>query len=81
MEEKTMINDVLSGVKNNLSTYQMAITETENTELRQMLQQIRNNDETFQYEVFKLAQMKGYYKPAMAATTEEITQVKNELQQ
>ena len=81
MEEKAMVNDVLSSVKGSLNTYQTAIAETENAELRQTLQQIRNNDESFQYEIFKVAQMKGYYKPAMQATPQEITQVKNELQQ
>ena len=39
-----------------------------------------NNDENFQYEIFKIAQTKGYYKPAMQATPQEIGQVKTELQ-
>ena len=56
MNEKIMVNDILSGVKSNLTTYQNAISETENMELRQTLQQIRNNDESFQYELFKVAQ-------------------------
>ena len=72
MNEKIMVNDILSGVKSNLTTYQNAISETENMELRQTLQQIRNNDESFQYELFKVAQAKGYYKPAQTATTTEI---------
>ena len=49
--------------------------------LRQAFQQIRNNDESFQYELFKIAQTKGYYKPAAKATFTEIETVKNELQQ
>ena len=80
MNEKVMINDVLSGVKSSLSTYQTAISEAENMELRQTLQQIRNNDETFQYELFKVAQTKGYYKPAAKATVTEINEVKTNLQ-
>ena len=80
MNEKIMVNDILSGVKSNLTTYQNAISETENMELRQTLQQIRNNDESFQYELFKVAQTKGYYKPAQSATPTEILTVKNELQ-
>ncbi len=80
MNEKVMINDVLSGVKSSLSTYQTAISEAENMELRQTLQQIRNNDETFQYELFKVAQTKGYYKPAAKATVTEINDVKTNLQ-
>jgi len=81
MEEKAMVNDILASVKGSLNTYQTAIAETENPELRQTLQQIRNSDETFQYEIFKVAQTKGYYKPAMKATPQEITQVKAEVQQ
>ena len=80
MNEKIMVNDILSGVKSSLTTYQNAIAECENMELRQTLQQIRNNDESFQYELFKVAQTKGYYKPASKATVTEIDEVKNNLQ-
>ena len=81
MNEKTMVNDVLENVKASLTTYQTAISEAENTTLRQTFQQIRNNDESFQYELFKVAQAKGYYKPAAKATVTEISSVKTELQQ
>lgn len=80
MNEKIMVNDILSGIKSNLTTYQNAISETENMELRQTLQQIRNNDESFQYELFKAAQAKGYYKPAAKASVTEIDEVKSNLQ-
>ena len=80
MDEKTMVNDVLEGVKASLKTYQGVISEAENMQLRQTVQQIRNNDESFQYELFKIAQTKGYYKPAQQATPTEIQTVKNELQ-
>ena len=80
MDEKTMVNDILAGVKAGLTDYQSAISETENTTLRQTFQQIRNNDESFQYELFKVAQTKGYYKPATKATMNEINTVKSELQ-
>lgn len=81
MNEKTMVNDVLENVKASLTAYQTAISEAENTTLRQTFQQIRNNDESFQYELFKVAQAKGYYKPAAKATVTEISSVKAELQQ
>ena len=80
MEEKTMVNDILNNTKSDLSTYQTAISESENMQLRQTIQQIRNNCESFQYELFKIAQTKGYYKPAQTATQEEINQTKTELQ-
>lgn len=80
MDEKTMVNDVLSGIKSDLSYYQTAISEAENMNLRQTLQQIRNGDESFQYELFKIAQTKGYYKTAQKVTETEIDNTKNELQ-
>lgn len=80
MDEKTMVNDILDNVKSDLTTYQNAIAECENMQLRQTLQQIRNNDESFQYELFKVAQTKGYYMPAAKATVTEIDNVKNQLQ-
>ena len=80
MDEKTMVNDILAGVKAELTTYQGVISETENIQLRQTIQQIRNNDESFQYELYKVAQTKGYYKPAAQATMMEVDKVKNELQ-
>ncbi len=80
MDEKTMVNDILNGVKSELKTYQGVISETENMGLRQTVQQIRNNDESFQYELFKIAETKGYYKPAGPATITEIQAVKDELQ-
>ena len=81
MEEKYMVNDIMAGVKAGLNNYQTAISETENMQLRQTLQQIRGNDESFQYEIFKVAQAKGYYKPASKATQNEIDTVKNNVAQ
>lgn len=81
MDEKTMVNDILSGVKSDLTAYQTAISESENMGLRQTFQQIRNNDESFQYELFKIAQAKGYYKTAQKASQTEVETVKTELQQ
>ena len=80
MDEKTMVNDILNGTKEELKTYQGVITETDNMQLRSTIQQIRNNCESFQYELYRVAQSKGYYKPAASATVTEIQTVKNELQ-
>lgn len=79
MEEKAIVNDVLSCVKNSIKEYSGAITETANLELRQTFQNLRNADESFQYELFKLAEAKGYYVPAENAKPEEIEKVKNDL--
>ena len=79
MEEKYMVNDILENTKAGLTTYQGVISEAENMQLRQTVQQLRNNDETFQYELFKVAQLKGYYTPAAPAPQNEIDKVKNEV--
>ena len=79
MEEKAIVNDVLASVKSSLKDYEGAIIETANMELRQTLQNLRNTSESFQYELFKLAESKGYYVPAENAKPEEIQKVKNEL--
>ena len=79
MDEKTMVNDVLENTKASISSYQTAISETENMQLRQTLQQLRDGSESFQYELFKVAKSKGYYKPADSADMTEVQKIKNEL--
>ena len=79
MEEKYMVNDALESIKNELVTYQGEINETENMQLRQTVQQMRNNCESFQYELFKVAESKEYYKPAQVANPQEISKVKTDV--
>ncbi|MDR1616959.1 MAG: spore coat protein [Syntrophomonadaceae bacterium] len=74
-----MINDTLSMVNSSLSTYAGYITETADQQLRQALQQIRNADEQAQFKLFQIANQKGFYKPAAAASPQEIQQVKSQL--
>ena len=47
--------------------------------LRQNIQEIRDNCESFHYELFKVAQLKDYYIPDIEAKEEEIEQVKKEI--
>ncbi len=79
MEEKVMVNDVLESSKACLKDLENAITEIENLELRQTMQNIRNSLESFQYELFKLAESKGYYIPAENATQEQIGKIKTDV--
>ena len=79
MEEKAIVKDVLECTKACLKDYAGAIVETANMELRQTFQNLRNSSESFQYELFKLAESKGYYKPAQNANLEEIATVKTEV--
>ena len=76
MEEKYMVNDILESTKNDIKTYAGIITESANMNLRQTIQNIRNSSESFQYELFKLAESKGYYTPADQATPAEINKIK-----
>jgi spore coat protein CotF len=73
MQEKTMVNDVLSMVKSSKATYAQVIFGMRKPTLRSRLQQIRNDCETSQYELYKLAQTKGFYKPASAAPDNEVS--------
>ena len=79
MNDKVMINDALGMAKTGISTYTTAITECSNPTLRSCFQQIRNSSETNQFDLYHLAQNKGFYTPAAQATDNEVTQVKNQL--
>ena len=75
-----MVNDVLDSCKMSLNLYESAIINTNDIALRQTIQQIRNNEESFQYEMLKIAQIKDYKSVANQASQSEIEQIKNELQ-
>lgn len=62
MQDKEMVNDILSQINSSLTGYANVITQSSNPQLRQTIQQIRNNCETFQYDLYKLAEQKGYYQ-------------------
>ncbi len=79
LQEKAMVNDALASIKSSLTAYTTAISECANQNLRQTLQQIRNGDETSQYELFQIAQSKGYYQPASMADDNEVQQIKGQL--
>lgn len=81
MQEKEMINDYLSGLNASLAGYGSIIAQTENEQLRQTIQQMRDQDEVRQYNLFKKAKEKGYYIPAQAATDSEVSIVKQQVSQ
>lgn len=80
MQDKEMVNDILSMTNSSLVGYANAIAQTSNQQLRQTLQQIRNSDEQFQYQLYQLAEQKNYYKPAPPASQQDIQQIKSSLQ-
>lgn len=79
MREKDMVNDVLTMVNSSLTTYASAIAESENQQLRQTFQQMRNGDEQFQLQLSQTAMQKGYYQPAQKANPQDIQQLKSQL--
>lgn len=77
MNEKAMVVDALTGINGELTRYAEMITQTENAQLKQTLKQIRNQCETSQEDLYKIARNKSYYVPAAKASTEEIQHVKS----
>jgi spore coat protein CotF len=77
MVEKTMVVDTLVSINGELTRFAEMITQTENQELKQTLKQIRNQCESSQEELYKIARSKSYYVPAAQATSEEIQHVKS----
>jgi spore coat protein CotF len=81
MQERDMVNDVLSMTKAGAADYTKAIGECSNENLRQTLKQMRDGDEQFQYQLGQIAVQKNYYTPAQAANQQEMQQIKSQLMQ
>lgn len=81
MQEKEMVNDVLSMINGSLSSYASVISQASNTQFRQTIQQIRNTDEQFQFQLYQVAEQKGYYKAASPAPQSDIQTVKSQVGQ
>jgi len=79
MNEKDIVLDVLGGVKASLTGYATFISETSNPTLRQTFQQMRDGDEKFQYDLYKIAAQKGYYAVSPPAGSQAISNVKTAL--
>ncbi len=79
MNEKDIVNDVLSMTKSSNNTYTRAIGCASNQQLRGAYQQLRDEAEQFQYDLYKIAEQKGYYTSAKTVNQNERQQLKNEL--
>ena len=79
MEEKYMVNDILDNLKFGIRNLQNAIINCNNVELRQELQNIRNNEENFEDELCKIAESKGYYSFGLSADVEQKETIKKEM--
>ncbi len=81
IQEKEMVNDTLAMINGSLSGYASVISQASNAQFRQTIQQIRNADEQFQYQLYQMAEQKGYYKPASQAPQADIQTVKSQVSQ
>ncbi|EDU38666.1 spore coat protein [Clostridium sporogenes] len=79
MQDKDMMNDTLSALKASLTGYTTIISETDNQQLRQEIQQMRNSCETSHYDFYNVAKQKGFYKPAAQASQQQIQTVKSQV--
>ena len=55
-----MVNDILSTINCSLVNYATSIAQSSDQNLRQTLQQIRNADEQFQCQLYKMAEQKAF---------------------
>lgn len=81
MQEKEMVNDVLAMINGSLSGYASVISQASNAQFRQTVQQIRNSDEQFQFQLYQMAEQKGFYKPAAQAPQSDIQAVRSQVGQ
>ncbi|WP_081848811.1 spore coat protein [Clostridium sp. KNHs205] len=77
MQEQAMVTDALSSINAGLKSLGDMISQAEDQELRQTLQQMRNDAETCQHELYTIAKNKNYYPPSQKATEDEITNLRN----
>lgn len=80
-QDKEMVSDYLAGLNASLTGYANMISESNNSELRQTLIQMRNQDESRQRTIYSYALQKGYYQPAAPASDQVIQQLKTQLTQ
>ncbi len=79
MQERDIVNDVLGGTKASINCYTTAIMECSNQQLRSTLQTLRNEAEQMQYQLFQMAEQKGYYVPAPPANKNDVNHIKTTL--
>ncbi len=79
MQEQDMVNDILSGSKASIDSYTKAIQECSCQPLRSTFIQLRDEAEQMQYQLYKIAEQKGYYQTAGKVDKNEINRVKTGL--
>ncbi len=81
MQEKDMVNDVIASINSSLTVYTNAIAHSSNQQLRQVLQQTRDGDEQFLFQLSQVAEQKGYQQPPQQVSPQEVQQLRSSLSQ
>lgn len=79
MQDRDMVNDILAGTKSSINVYTHAIMETSNQQLRNTLIQLRDEAEKMQYQIYQMAEQKGWYMPAPQANQTDVNKIKSSL--
>lgn len=79
MQDREILNDLLGGTKASINCYTTAIVECSNQQLRSTLQTLRNEAEQMQYQLYQMAEKKGYYMAAPQAQQNDVQKVKSVL--
>ena len=79
MQDRDIFMDVLAGTKHSISCYTNAIVETSNQQLRSTWQTLRDEAEQSQYQLYQMAEQKGYYMAAPPANQADVQKVKSSL--
>ena len=77
MQEKVMVNDILTGLNGELMTVAEMIPHTEHEQLKNVMIQQRNACEQSHSELYKIAREKGYHVPSAMAKPDDIANVKS----
>jgi len=80
MNDKEMMQDLLTSEKQVISSYSTGITESSCMNLRNTLVNNFKNAQEIQYKVFDTMKQKGWY-PTKDAPTNEVQQLKDESNQ
>lgn len=79
MQDRDIFMDVLAGTKHSINCYTNAIMETSNQQLRSTWQTLRSEAEQMQYQIYQMAEQKGYYVPAPKAKQDDVQTIKSSL--
>ena len=71
-----MVNDILQDSKEHVKLLNETILESSNFNFRQMTILLRNSAESFEGELYKISESKGYTLPSLKTEESEINAIK-----